>query len=391
MQEEERIPTLHPMQVLENHLMYEANGTDLYAQFLNPALREAPIVEPGRVAYLGESSILTLLVDDDRISAGVVHYQIPGSLEDSRAKVAKLDTDEIDLLRQNAALSLPPWRMCDDLIEAYFKWISPALPIINRSQFMRQYRDPNNPPSLLLLQAIFLAASTVTRTAPMVTEKQLYQRAKTLYDSGYEDNRIATVQALLLIAWYWEQTKGYVEQVLYWNGLAITVALGSGIHRSAEQSPLSITDKRLWRRIWWTLFTRDRSTAILGQAVQIHIDDTDVEMIGEDDFTDQEYPPDPIHVQFFIQLVNLCVIANTILPARSVGVPQPEGHWTNDHAEIKLSRWLSARPTELRWEEAGHDNCWSTSLHGRFEAVLSLMHRQQGRTVLAGNAHVRFA
>jgi hypothetical protein len=365
------------MQALGNHFLHEAIGTDLYVQFLNPELRKAPIMEPGRVAYLGEASTLTPLVEDDRIAAGVVHYQIPGGLGDSRAKVSKMDQMEIDLLRCQGALSLPPWRMCDDLVESYFKWIAPSLPIINRSRFMRQYRDPSNPPSLLLLQAIFLAGSTVTRTGAVITDKEFYKRAKALYDSGYEDDRIVTVQALLLIAWYWEQSGGHVEHVLYWNGLATTVAVGSGIHRNAEKSPLSTTDKRLWKRIWWTLYMRDRFTALLGQVVQIHIDDVDVAMICEDDFIDQEHPPDSVHVQFFIQCVELCVIADTILLKRGGETPQPElgrAHGVT-RSELLLSRWLNARPREMRWEGAGH-YFWSASLQCRYQAVLSLLSTQ---------------
>ena len=44
--------------------------------------------------------------------------------------------------------------------------------------------------------------------------------------------------------------------------------------RSVENSQLSKGDKRLWKRIWWTLFTRDRSVAVaLGRPVSINIED----------------------------------------------------------------------------------------------------------------------
>ncbi|RAL66610.1 hypothetical protein DID88_006300 [Monilinia fructigena] len=45
-----------------------------YAQFMKPKFTRAPIKEAGRVAYLGESSNLTLLVHDRHGNADVVHY-----------------------------------------------------------------------------------------------------------------------------------------------------------------------------------------------------------------------------------------------------------------------------------------------------------------------------
>jgi hypothetical protein len=363
------------MQLLENHLMLEADDNNLYVQYLKPEVRNAPIVEPGRIAYLGESSNFPLLVDDDPGLTNVIHYQLPENFRDSRTKLANMENTEIDMLRQRGALSLPPWRVCDDLVELYFQWVAPVLPVINRSRFMRQYKDPNNPPSLLLLQAIFLAGSAVSRTGTPATGKTFYRRAKALYDAGYEDDRIIIMQALVLIGWYWEKSGDHVEDVSYWNGLAITVALGSGIHRSAERSSLNKTDKRLWRRIWWTLFVRDRSGALLGQVVQIHTDDSDIEIICEDDLIDDGYPPDPIHVQFFLQCVKLCILIDAILPPRNLTPLWTEFHSTSASFEILWSRWLKARPKELRWEEGSY-NFWSALLHCSYKAALSWLHGQ---------------
>jgi hypothetical protein len=71
-----------------------------------------------------------------------------------------------------------------------------------------------------------------------------------------------------------------------------------------ENSQLSRADKRLWKRVWWTLFTRDRSVAVaLGRPVMINTDDADVEMISEDDFIEDdteapaEYEHSPVPIR----------------------------------------------------------------------------------------------
>jgi hypothetical protein len=145
--------------------------------------------------------------------------------------------------------------LCDELVDAYFKWVAPVVPIVNRSRFMRQYRDPKNPPSLLLLQAILLAGSRVC-TNPQLMDANgsttpaamtFYKRAKALYDANYEDDRVTIVQALVLLGWYWEGPEGgchrlivviglltcadVTKNVFYWTRVAIIVAQGSGMHR----------------------------------------------------------------------------------------------------------------------------------------------------------------
>ncbi|KAL8792293.1 MAG: hypothetical protein Q9195_005084 [Heterodermia aff. obscurata] len=283
-----------PATTLSNaQALQQATHNTHFAQFMKPKFARAPIKEAGRVAYLGESSNLSLLVHDRHGTTDVVHYPLPDTVKGSRARMTDLDNLEIDILHQRGAFLLPPRALCDELVESYFKWVAPVVPVINKTRFMHRYRDSKNPPSLLLLQAMLLAGSRVC-TNPQLMDANgsttpaamtFYKRAKALYDANYEDDRVTIVQALVLMGWYWEGPEGNVEG-----------------------SQLSRPDKRLWKRIWWTLFTRDRSVAVaLGRPVHINTDDSDVEMVSEDDFIEDEddqpskYPPDSIHVQFFLQ------------------------------------------------------------------------------------------
>lgn len=186
-------------------------------QFMKPRFSRAPIKDAGRVAHLGESSNLSLLVQDRHGSTDVVHYPLPANVRGSRARLTDLDNLEIDILHQRGAFLLPPKSLCDELVEAYFKWVAPIVPIVNRSRFMRQYRDPKNPPSLLLLQAILLAGSKVCYNPQLMDANgsttpaamTFYKRAKALYDANYEDDRVTIVQALVLLGWYWEGPEGW--------------------------------------------------------------------------------------------------------------------------------------------------------------------------------------
>lgn len=185
------------------------NGT--YVQYMKPKFARAPIKEAGRVAYLGESSNLSLLVQDRHGTRDVVHYPLPENVRGARARINELDNVEIDILHRRGAFLLPPRALCDELVDAYFQWIAPVVPVINRSKFMRRYRDVKNPPSLLLLQAILLAGSRVCSNPQLMDANgsttpaamTFYKRAKALYDANYEDDRVTIVQALILMGWYW--------------------------------------------------------------------------------------------------------------------------------------------------------------------------------------------
>ncbi|KAJ6106963.1 hypothetical protein N7512_010480 [Penicillium capsulatum] len=369
----------------------QASAHNAYAQFMKPKFARAPIKEAGRVAYLGESSNLSLLVQDRHGTTDVVHYPLPPNIRGSRARLTDLDNLEIDILHQRGAFLLPPKPLCDELVEAYFKWVAPVVPIVNKSRFMRHYRDPKNPPSLLLLQAILLAGSRVC-TNPQLMDANgsttpaamtFYKRAKALYDANYEDDRVTIVQALVLLGWYWEGPEDVTKNVFYWTRVAIVVAQGSGMHRSVETSQLSKPDKRLWKRIWWTLFTRDRSVAVaLGRPIGINTDDSDVEMVTEDDFiedeldTPAEYPPDSVHVQFFLQYAKLCEIMGLVLSQQYSVASKSRRMNAMDltHSDMALADWLQNCPKEVCWQRSRH-HFWAALLHSNYYTTLCLLHR----------------
>ncbi|KAJ4202392.1 Transcriptional activator of fatty acid utilization [Fusarium solani] len=353
-------------------------------------ITDAPITAAGRVAYLGESSNLALL-RDEQTSANSGHYPLPENDRISQASLDRRDDAEVyTILHQSGAFLLPPRSLCDELIEAYFEWVHPIIPIVNRTRFMRQYRDPDDSPPVLLLQSILLAGSRACRSPELVDANgsttpagfAFFKRAKALYDANYEADRVTIVQSLLLMGWYWEGPDDVTKNISYWSHLAIAVAQGSGMHRSVEQSQLSLSDKRLWKRIWWALFTRDRSVALaLGRPVSINLDDSDVEALTEEDFLDEdeqdrvsEYPPDPVHVQFFLQYVKLCEIMGLVLSLKHSVASKGQQRIAVNNAQVALADWLHRCPKIVYWAIPRH-HFWSGLLHSSYYTMLCLLYR----------------
>lgn len=123
---------------------------------------------------------------------------------------------EYQYLCRKGAFTLPDRPVCEEMIDTYFKWIAPMLPIIDRSDFMRRFMSKQNPPSYLLMQSMLLAACRVcghpsicdTDGSTTRASKSFYQRAKALYDTDYETDKFTTVQALILLGWYWDGPEG---------------------------------------------------------------------------------------------------------------------------------------------------------------------------------------
>ncbi|KAK9326105.1 fungal-specific transcription factor domain-containing protein [Lipomyces orientalis] len=355
-----------------------------------------PIRSSGRVAYLGSSSNVSLLVQSKAGDTEVCHYPLPGELRVGSARLNTLDPEEIEMLNRRGAFLLPPRDICDELVECFFTTIHPIVPMINRTQFMRQYNDPQNPPSLLLLQSILLAGTRICRNPALMDENGsanmasfiIYKRAKALYDANYEDDRIPIVQSLVLLGWWWEGPEDVTKNVFYWTRVALSVAQGFGLHRSVEHSQLTIVDKRLWKRLWWVLFSRDRNVAIaLGRPVLINTEDTDVPMLVEDDFIEEdgpgpyEYPPNRLHVQYFIQSLKLSEIMGLVL-CQQFSVASESSRMANrapdiTHSDMALGSWMNNLPAELRhnFKDRSKHNFFIALLHLQYYTILCLLHR----------------
>ena len=110
-------------------------------------------------------------------------------------------------LRDNGAFHLPAEATCTELIDAFFHWAAPLVPILDKSEFLRSYRDPDNQPSLLLIQAVLAAGSTVaggpnpttSPVTPVPVAATYFGRARMLYEANYETDPVTLVQSLILM------------------------------------------------------------------------------------------------------------------------------------------------------------------------------------------------
>jgi hypothetical protein len=144
-----------------------------------------------------------------------IHYVSSELWKQPKPTTDPLDTIELEMLIARGAFEIPPRPICDKLLDVFFRWVAPVIPVVNRQDFMQRYQDINNPPSLLLQQAIFLVAARFCAKDNMEGSsnsipppKQFYDRAKALYNASFEQDQTTVVQALVLMGQYWERLEG---------------------------------------------------------------------------------------------------------------------------------------------------------------------------------------
>ena len=200
---------------------------------------------------------------------------------------------EKDLLQLQNVFEIPNSHVCVELFRAYFTHVAPHYPIIDRSNFIFLYAIPQRPPSWLLLQSVlFMAAGHcdehllkeagfISRYDARVT---LFNRAKALFDADHEKDKFTIIQAVFLMSFWWA-TPTDSKDAWHWLGIAISLALKIGMHRSKKDSGMPPKAQRLWKRLWWSLYTEDKHVAAsLDRPVRLRLSDCDVEPLESTDF-----------------------------------------------------------------------------------------------------------
>lgn len=310
---------------------------------------------------------------------------------------SSLDSVELEILKLRGAFLLPPKDLSLDIIESYFEHVHPLMPVINRTEFMKKFKDPNDQPSLMLLQAVLLCGSRISRNPLLLDSKgssniaslTFFRRAKALYEANYESDPVSLIQTLILIGSFWEGPEDVTKNSFYWTRVALGLAQGFGFQRDVSTSPkLSDVDKKIWRRIWWCLFEKDRNVAIaFGRPSVIDLNDCDVPMLTIDDFNEDDganvspYPVNQIQALYFIHLVKLAEITGIIVKhqytVKAELMKRKNKSPIIQHCDMLMGIWFTNLPSQLVFSlsDKSTQNFYSCLLNAQYYNRLYLIHR----------------
>ncbi|KAF9781426.1 hypothetical protein IL306_014045 [Fusarium sp. DS 682] len=214
-------------------------------------------------------------------------------MEDTQAA-----STNMDFLEQKGALNIPPRSICNQLLKLYFTCVYPYAPILDRVQFMEDYYAGRH--SVFIMQSIL---ANVAAHAPQellkrigfndrkTAQKTFYSRATLVYDLGRETGQLSRLQGSIMLSslsFSYAVDKDY----RYWFTNACRIATQLGLHRQYISERVDPRSKRLFRRIWWTLYNRDVLMAVLGLTNLRKFDERycDADKLTEDDWDDSEIP-----------------------------------------------------------------------------------------------------
>ncbi|KAJ6140077.1 hypothetical protein N7471_006563 [Penicillium samsonianum] len=261
-----------------------------------------------------------------------------------RGLPARLQKEDIDYLAVKGALTIPDVALRNELLKSYIHYVHTYMPLLDLEEFLENIvqNDGIHRISLLLFQAVMFAgvafidmkhlqaAGYQTRK---VARKVFFQRARLLYDFDYEVDRISLVQSLLLMT-YWYETPDDQKDTWHWMGVSLSLAHTIGLHRDPGNSRMDVRRQRMWKRIWWSTYTRDRLIALgMRRPMRVKDDDCDVPMLSLDDFEFHPFSPEIVAMVgnseilqnvshqrdlalMFIEKAKLCLCVSHVLSAQ---------------------------------------------------------------------------
>ncbi|OAP63166.1 hypothetical protein AYL99_02393 [Fonsecaea erecta] len=323
---------------------------------------------------------------DARPLEDIVLHLASDKNQGSFAPVSGCSEDELHYLKSVGCFDVPPSHVLSALIDAYFTIFHPFFPVVQKSDFLHSIKSievsmgpspnaahhaspaqhasiPELPPrnthfSLLLLQAVLFIAigvvpSEVVLAAGFSSRKQArhayYLKARRLYDLDYDEDPIATIQALLLISQYYPSITER-KHTWHWIHQAISLAQVSGLHRD----PGNVPHRALWARIWWACVVRDRCNGLgTGRPLMINSLDCTTPMLVLDDVEEEGDSEQDLEIKaIFIEFVKLCQIVEGIVTLRyssSMADAAPPDQLKV--CEDALERWTHSLPPQAKRQD----------------------------------------
>lgn len=307
------------------------------------------------------------------------------------------EADEICVRAQGAFL-LPSTELQDHLIDLYFKYVHPFIPVINRNEFMKEYRENRDKPSLMVRQAIFCVSSRLSDHPDLCSLSGssgrsaiiFYRRAKALFDVRFDGSIESSITTAIILSLAVDNPLHMDQNGYYWVRVALAQANGIGLHRKLRDDELSPSQRSRWRRIWWTLYKRDISTAMsYGRPVAINLEDCDVEMVSAEDFIESEGPviesgsDIEVNISYFIFSVWLHEILALVMRIQfTVGAERLRRlHLLPDvtQCDHALAEWISQIPAILKYsiKDDSRHQFIRALLYLEYYTVVCLSHRPQ--------------
>ena len=353
------------------------------------------MIDKCSITYLGESFPLSLVLADLK-GGGKPRLHHPGPpLEGIQEREEPLNQqghpshmlpEDVTYLEAKEVFEYPPPDILEALVSTFLDRWWPIYPIVFRQELLQQHKNKSIP--WILLHAICFVAATycpmaVIHRAGFASRKPArfayYRKAKALFDTGYERNKIVVLQSVIMLT-FWGGGPNNYWNFYSWIGTGVTIAETLGLHRSLDGTNMKPQDRSLLKRLWWTLLIRDASCgALIGRPFRINMYHCDTEMLNERDFDfDMQSEEFATHTQrktfalYQMHMTKLSLILRDIVTNRF-----DPGRKSANAANLNdiMQDWRQQLPPELSWNETGTNmNIFASCLCIQYNHHIILLH-----------------
>lgn len=360
----------------------DVSWSAMFQHFLdNRQNNRQDVIDKCSITYLGESFPLALVLEDlqeDGRGRTKLHHAGPplgqaeqtpssadrskrsGGVDENGGHPPHLLPEDMNCLRNKQALEYPEAALFEALMLTFVDVVFPMYPIVSREEFIGQYKERRLP--LILLQSACFAAAThcpieVLNRAGFSGRRQarffFYRKAKALFDTGYESNKIVILQSIILLS-MWGGSPNNYWNFYSWISTGVTIAETLGLHRSIAGTNMDPKDRSLLKRIWWVLVIRDAFCAsLVGRPLRVNLDQGDAEMLTLDDFEQEIRSLETSRHQlagtfahYQVQAAKLSLILHQIVMTRFI---PGQKKYTTAFLQESLEGWRADVPHEIDW------------------------------------------
>ncbi|KAJ5502833.1 hypothetical protein N7463_005707 [Penicillium fimorum] len=280
----------------------------------------------------------------------------------------KASPTDLQMLHDQGAFEVPPLSVQTELMASFNMHCAPWTPVVDS-----KWLDESTARSMLLLQAIFLAGSRVSKAhLDYGSSEVFYRRAKLLFFFGGCDNPLISIVAACLLHWYNPVGPEDVSTDTsgFWIRTAGAMAFQIGLHK--EPAP-NARDRGLRRRLWWSLVVRDNIISVgVGRPRTINLRDSDVLPPSIKDF-----PVNNFKSQLFIAY---CTISRLLGDTVESHLRQEISRQRQVDLENAVYRWAKQVVPRLRSSVADQDDAAICNFEVQqllimYFVVLTILHR----------------
>lgn len=219
-------------------------------------------------------------------------------LDPSRLSIA----DHHDL-EQYGGLVLPPTPLRSLILQAFAEFVYPQLPVVNLCQLIdtidSNAQNASEPVSLVLFQTIMFAGvacipgEQLNRhgwSSHFEARRQLFNRVEACFHVSVHHrlcDPVSLIQSLILMTLWYDPGRDQRRDSHHWMRIALNLAGDIGMLRPRAHAshPRDPARERLWRRIAWTMYARDRIIQLgARRPALIHPNDFTLAPLSIDDF-----------------------------------------------------------------------------------------------------------